>query len=310
MVYEACAAHFLTDAFSSGHLRTARADMQTHWDGIYPNFRARFINTLGELVGRALYDQASTAHKIIVGSVFPMGAVGEREALILEAIKKVKSTLGAAAPGFGDVISSLCHDTDNVKGLSVINDLGWRWNAFGDDHMLDGKPSGDAGGRSHFEIIRLAVELGCDDIRAAGQLGQQTKGLTPDQIYAEIRHRSKAPAKAGVEHYAPEQLMPRLAESGPGLNGEQQWKAKSFSELLNNKVRTDQPQTFEKAIIESCQSGTFADQFDDVASQQDVAVTVGGVNVGLYPYAAFRAGVVEPLHQAPIKLFHKIIGDE
>src|SRR5690606_20310406 len=43
---EGFAQHFLTDAFSSGHVRTPRGEIQDHWNTLYPNFTDNLVTMI------------------------------------------------------------------------------------------------------------------------------------------------------------------------------------------------------------------------------------------------------------------------
>ncbi len=308
MILEACGQHFLTDAFSSGHMRTQRADLQQHWNTKYPAFPEQFINTLGELVGHALLAGMSNTGKaalVGVGMLTQLGPgtniVAQAE-LIKAAKDKARAAIGKAGPpGFGDIVSSLLHDADNVAGLWVTNDLGWRWIAMGDDNMLKGPASPQAGGRTHFDIIRVAVELGCIDIRHAYSLGQTKSGMPRDQVLLEVMRRATEPSRPSAEKFAAEQIIPRQVE---GTNGEQGGLADNFDALLKQRMRSDSPILFDKGIEASAKSGTIHDQLEGVAEGLDE--TAEGV---LRPRQAFEDGVVSYMRNAPIKLLKRILGE-
>ena len=302
MILEACGQHFLTDAFSSGHMRTQRADLQQHWDGKYPGFRESFVHTLGELVGRALLVDASIGGKAMLvgaGALLDMDAQKE---LVKVATEKARAAIGQAGPpGFGDIVCSLLHDADNVAGLWVTNDLGWKWIAMGDDNMLKGPASPQAGGRTHFDIIRLAVELGCADIRHAYALGQTQTGMPREHVLLEVMHRAAEPAKASADKFAAEQIIPRQVE---GANGEQAGMADNFDALLKQKPRSTGDLTFDQAIKLSAKGGTIHEQLESVAEGLDE--DEAGV---LHPRQAFEDGVVSYMKNEPIKLLKRILGE-
>jgi hypothetical protein len=310
LVYEAGSEHFLTDAFSAGHVRTPRASLQSHWSKVYPDFGEQLARTLADLVGKELLASAATPDKVALVLFGPGAVYGAQKLLISKAADRVKAALGdAGPPSFGDVLSSILHDADNDHGLKVGNDLGWSWIAFGDDNMLAGKPSAEAGGRAHVDIIKLAVQLSTEDVQRAYQLGQRDVKAPHgrDAILAEVRHTVSQPARAGLK-YAAEQLLPRLIDSS---DGEQQWKADSFDQLLTQHVRTDMKgYTFDKAIAESARTGTLHNQMWTVAMAQDTAVTWQGYDLGIYPYQSFRDAVVEPLAKDPIAMFRKILASK
>jgi hypothetical protein len=308
MAHEAAGQHFLTDEFSSGHIRTPRESVQQYWNDKYPQFKANFVQVLGRLIGEALADDRAPAAVALPEPV-----------LIASAQGKAAEAVGAAGPpGLGDLLSLLFHDTDNDVGLKVGNDLGWEWTALGDTHIKEGGTHPGAGGRSHFDIIKLAVELGCNDVQRAYQIGasESTHNALKDiafervaadsaRVLASVRQSSPAPTKPGAK-YAPEQLVPRVISS---VNGELNWKAATFEELLGKALRTDIPDvTVRDALVASCQSGAIFHMMESTAFSQDVYAKVVGITVG-YPYQAFRDGVVLPLKADPLKFFYAILNN-
>jgi hypothetical protein len=320
LAYEALGQHFLTDAFSAGHLRTARLDIQEYWNARYPAFGDNLVWQIGTLVGIQLVAQQDKLQAVA------LGAGADLPALILKSVSRVKAQLGdAGPPAFGDLISSMVHDVDNVKGLQVTNDLGWQWTAYGDDHMLDGKPSAHAGGRSHVQIMKLAVALGVKDVDHAFELGKRDASTprAPEAVLADVRARTLAPAEVG-DKYAPEQLLPRVVAGSGGL---QEWKAANFEDLLARPVRSDMPQlTFEAAFKQSASSGgTMYLKFEQVAKDQDDDVYIDPMDIasnfspvdlpsvdavklktGLHPKGAFLA-VLKQLADDPIGMFRSIL---
>ena len=61
MMMEACAEHFLTDAFSAGHMRTPRYDVQQCWDHPYHHFGTGLQEELTARVIAGLYETVSDA---------------------------------------------------------------------------------------------------------------------------------------------------------------------------------------------------------------------------------------------------------
>ena len=103
-------------------------------------------------------------------------------------------------------------------------------------------------------------------------------------------------------------LATRIAEAGPGSNGDLNWKADSFEALLDRPVRTDIPEkTYKTEIQLSCQGGgTFHAQLEGIADSLDT-FAVGDHDIsGLYPRKAFIDGVINPLEHDAIPVFQKI----
>jgi hypothetical protein len=170
-----------------------------------------------------------------------------------------------------------------------------------------GSRTAGAGGRTHLEIIRLAVQLGCDDIRAAYELGRNNKSLLKDAVFLRVRVQAKAPALPLPNKYAPEQVMPRLSDApdADAANGVQEWKALNFRTLLKQHVRTSaKGQTVEQAIKDSANpGGTIHENLEDTANSLPESQDT------LHPRQAFIDGVITPLSIDPAEFLHKILQD-
>ena len=261
IVYDACAGHFLTDAFSAGHLRTPRADLQTHWNGVYPRFQASLVNNLAIRVTGALrehgMDVLSLGHIsrdlfALHGAVFDVAWFCSGPLLPV-----VRSTIAGSLPagtfGFGDLVSLLLHDADNDAGLWVENDMGSRWFATGDRHLLVDPKTGEASSETtHIQMIANAMRYGRQEVDLAYDLGLEQPHLDDRALCAAVRARLAAPALPNTEKYGAEQFMPRPR---PGENGTQEWRADSLEALLPKLVRTDGGETFLTAFMLACQPG-------------------------------------------------------
>jgi hypothetical protein len=238
LAIEACGQHFFTDAFSAGHMRTPRASLQAYWDYRHPKFKPNLKKFIGEQLGNALVQQDGLVGLAVAeeaGAQWLTSTPFERrhrdpyaaarEDLVTAALAAVEYKLGATTPGLGDLLSSVFHDVDNENGLEVINDLGWTWTAYGDDHLSAGQPSKSAGGRTHFEIIKLGIELGCADIVAAHHVGARGIRMSDVDLYEYVKTRSQAQVHdESTNKFAPERIMPRPNPESKA-NGTQNWKA-------------------------------------------------------------------------------------
>jgi hypothetical protein len=134
---EAFAGHFLTDAFSAGHVRTPRGDIQRHWEALYPGFRQNLVRLI------ACHMAAYINERDNVGYVQTVGQLTDGIA------ERVAAQGGAKLSAFsiGDLISKVMHDADNA-GLDVVSaqappgvgtvgaDGRVHWRAVGDDHLF------------------------------------------------------------------------------------------------------------------------------------------------------------------------------
>ncbi|MDQ3363914.1 MAG: hypothetical protein M3680_00575 [Myxococcota bacterium] len=235
---EAAAQHFLTDAFSSGHIRTPRASMQQYWNARYPRFPQGIQQVFIEGIQTALSSQPAGGIMPAVSDAVLMWVVG----------KQVRSMFGSVNLSFGDIISKVAHDLDNDEGVWVVNDANMRWKAFGDGQMYKKDPDNKTP-----EITRLAVSLGVNDIDTSYTLGAIDAGQAerkPEVLLADVMAHARAPAAPGVK-FAPEQLIPRADPNQVAANGTLNWTASSFEDLWNLPVRTDKAQTYGNLITEA-----------------------------------------------------------
>lgn len=305
MTYEAAAEHFLTDAFSSGHVRTARAGIEDFWGKKYPLFFDNFKHTIARDIAIAINRDETNAATLF-------GTVGAIEDEVLPAVEDKTRSLPPI--GFDVVVNKLVHDTDNSAGVwvaSKIHPEGWQ--TFGDGKA----PSGSTTEARAAE----AVQLGVADIQAAYSL---PAGVAPDQLMTEVRARTQAPALAAEPLFGPEQALPSLdpahAGNAAGDNGQLQWMQSDFQTLWNTQIRSglQTPQagkttrfpTFGEAIRDSLNGGAMGRQIDGLASQIDVSkkVTKGGAYLGtVHPQAAFLREFVTPLKSNPRSKLDQII---
>jgi hypothetical protein len=278
--YDAMADHYLTDAFAAGHIRTPRADVQTYWNQVVPAFKTNLVDVLAARVRRELTGDLSLA-RVVLGA-FDVAA----EAMVLHA--RVRSELLDAfgtdgIPGLGDLLALLLHDTDNEEGLLVENDVGMRWRAYGDGKLF--------AGAGQLDPLVEAVRVGHDDIDRAYAM----RGSPYDEVIGAL----KAP---GTDRYAAERLMPRAV---PDANGNQNWRAPSFDELIAKPVRDDRPAiSYLAALQRACRPGGAIYQMVASASSEIEEVSLGG----LYePRKAFEDGVLAALRSDPVGLLDEII---
>jgi len=308
MTYEAAAEHFLTDSFSAGHQRTQRQGITDYWGKKYPLFFESFKHTIARDIAIGINRRDTNVATLL-------GTVGAIEDSVLPTL--AEKTRNIPPVGFDVVINKLVHDTDNDAGLWVVSEVhpdGWK--TMGDGNA----PSGSLTEARAAE----AVQLGVGDIKAANTL---PAGLTPEQVRAEVKARTPAPAKTGAL-YGAEQAMPRLdpshAGNAAGDNGAQQWQQADFGALWNTQIRSGKQApkdgvkdgaaaeypTFGKAIEDSVRSGAIGSQVDGLADQIDPSQKVykAGVYLGtVHPKAAFISDFAGKLKESPRVKLEQIV---
>jgi hypothetical protein len=169
---EAFADHFLTDAFSAGHVRTQRGAIQRHWEGLYPNFRQDLVITIACYMASYVNDRDAVGWVVTVD--YLTGKIAER----------IRAQGGTRLSSFsiGDLISKVLHDADNA-GLDVVSRQSpegtgpLKWRAVGDEHLFPSTP--DAAATQTAKFAETAVRLSFAEGQKAEQAGRDGNPLTP-----------------------------------------------------------------------------------------------------------------------------------
>jgi hypothetical protein len=174
---EGFAAHFLTDAFSAGHVRTPRGDIQRHWQGLYPNFRDDLIRTIACHMAAYINDHDNVGYVATVN-------------MLTDSIADyIRANSGPALGAFsiGDLISKVMHDADNA-GLDVVSPRGpagsapgpFHWRAVGDDFLFPAVTNAAATqtARMAVEATKLSYEEGSRAFSAGATGGAVLSSLT------------------------------------------------------------------------------------------------------------------------------------
>ena len=156
LLLEAFSNHYLTDSFSSGHVRTPRQTLAEEWHAKVPMFFTNFKMFMAERIAKYINDHnirgALTVDTLMFKGegVFPAGA--------LPTIEKTLAEKAMPPITFGDIVSGALHDYDNKFGVDVDVE-GKRMKLFGDSQLLKAgtpptrsrsrrRPSGPASTRS------------------------------------------------------------------------------------------------------------------------------------------------------------------
>jgi len=169
---EALAAHFLTDAFSAGHIRTPRGAIQQYWESLYPNFREDFVTAIACYMASYINDRDTAGWLVTVD--FLTGQIADK----IRAQGGEQLTLVS----IGNLISIVLHDADSA-GLDVVSRQGpggtgpIRWRAVGDKFLFPSTP--DAAATQTAQFAETAIRLGFDEGQQAERAGQAGDPLTP-----------------------------------------------------------------------------------------------------------------------------------
>jgi hypothetical protein len=182
LAIDAFYSHFLTDAFSAGHLRTPRVTVVNYWHKKVPDFYPRFLAWLGDTVAFWVSHNGGQLEQMA-----PRGTVrkGAREA-VKDALKRMP------AMTFGDVVGLAVHDYDSDRGV-VVKLAGKRMRMVGDGHLLD--PEGDddpatvKAAQTTMDLAVKAVQASQRDIEKAYGMG--AAGTDLDAVLAGLTREGK-----------------------------------------------------------------------------------------------------------------------
>jgi Domain of unknown function (DUF4157) len=266
MAREAAAQHFLTDAFSAGHLRTPIKAIRDHWSKKYPMF---WFN---------LYHKIALDTAIEMTSGTPITAhFGYTQ--ILAAVQKMVPDLPSVT--LGDLIGSVFHDADNEQGVKLVG---------------GGKVMGDAHlDQATQDLAVAAIQAGNLDVKIAYQLGEvRQEPLRDAELFAKVQELN-----GGANgKFAPELAMPT-----PDLKAEptQNWMADNIESLWNQPFLGDRKfsggkdvsWTVGQEITKRVQGGSIGNQLESLGQSFPESES------GLHPRAAYLKGFVKNLQKDP-----------
>jgi hypothetical protein len=193
--------HFLTDAFSAGHLRTPRITVHDWWDRKVPDFYQRFQRWLADTMAEWIDHVGSQPEQ-----AWPMNAWPKPVAVLPGKRKmsfdKVRAALKALpAMGMGDVVATAVHDYDSDRGV-IVQIGGKRVRVVGDGKLLPGKespPDEVKAAKTTMDLAVKAVQASAADVEKAYELGKA--GADLDTVVARL-------TKDGKGLFAAERLVP------------------------------------------------------------------------------------------------------
>jgi hypothetical protein len=158
MAREAAAQHFLTDAFTAGHMRTPVALIRRYWQSRYPAFWE-------SLQRRVAADTARTLREL----AWPLRGLPARFLHNSTLSALARRTSRYPQLSVGDFLARLFHDWDNSHGLTI--DTGGV--VFGDGHVHQGDTR---------KLALAAVRAGIDDVEVAFELGTAGAPATGERL--------------------------------------------------------------------------------------------------------------------------------
>lgn len=199
------ACHFLTDAYSAGHITTPRKSIKDYWDPMVKDFDKKLIRWLTDRIGHGKWHSYERG-----GAYLVKGQSIEKETL-------AQLTHKLGGKGFGDLVSLIVHDVNGARGVdATVN--GKPIHLVGDGGILDEDGQSRASGAATFQAAVAAVSTSLDEVR--------------DAYIAAGAHGTDVPTfEAGVTRadglYAAERLIP-IPTQGSSVP----WKFKTVEDLL------------------------------------------------------------------------------
>jgi uncharacterized protein DUF4157 len=219
MLYEAFSTHYLTDAYSSGHVRTNRMSIESWWNERVPMFWTNLHWWMAEQIAKHINDNNWRGYAATVDYMWQ-----EARATIA---KKLKDK-GIPAMTFGNVVSGAVHDVDNSDGVMVKVGGGDPVKLLGDGEVLD-RTDGHVlqPGIQTGQLAAAAVKASIKDIDGAYAKGKS--GMDPDAVVAALK------LPDGL--FRAEQLWPKaLPDDAAGQNATPKWQQPTVDKLLGEST--------------------------------------------------------------------------
>jgi hypothetical protein len=214
---EAFGAHFLTDAFAAGHVRTPRQQMREWYGRYFRNSTKDFVHYMAKF----MYDDLNKRHRVPLH----LRAL-ERIAHIVTATieKRIKKLGGEAINSFslGDIVSLALHDLDN-RGLQVVAEVdpngnkiagGYRWRAIGDSHL--GTGPGEQTKAMVVNALKTSIKE-LQQVMAAGRANPNARGL-------DLIKRTLGGATFAALAFVPKEDRAAIARSGGPSPQDLEWR--------------------------------------------------------------------------------------
>ncbi len=196
---EGFAEHFLTDAFSAGHVRTPRGELQTYWSGKFPNFQTDLLEFISCNMATYIHDVdkptgpmggALSVGDIKDGFHFIVDRNGVRDVVRQKAGDKLNRF------SLGDLISIALHDADN-RGLDVTSasdasgsSKPFKWRTVGDLKLFPSTP--DPAATMTQNMVETAVKFSFGEVQQAIRAGMGSGAPGLSQMTNPANYRALA----------------------------------------------------------------------------------------------------------------------
>lgn len=278
---EAAAQHFLTDAFTAGHMRTPVAQIRRFWRSRYPGFWENLQDRVASDTASTLRDLSWALRRV------PRAFLDDSTLSALQ-----MRTARYPELSLGDFLARLFHDWDNSHGLTI--DGGGV--VFGDGHVEHGVTR---------ELALAAVGAGIDDVEAAFELGASGSRLSGEPLYRAVRAATGATGST----FLAEARIPRPSAANPPQN----WRATDVETLWDTAIVGTAGTTVGEALADMMQpDGYFIRQLDClgqglVEAYGLLAVPLLGGWLAHKGCQAYHRGFVGPLAAQPKRMILSVI---
>lgn len=281
MAREAAAQHFLTDAFTAGHMRTPVAQIRRFWRSRYPDFWENLQRRVASDTAATLRELAWALRRMPVGLL---------DDATLSSLRMRTSRYPELS--LGDFLARLFHDWDNSHGLRI--DEGGV--VFGDGHVDQGVTR---------KLALAAVRAGIDDVEVAYELGTSQRRLSGEALHQAVRAATGAPGNT----FLAETRIPRPSAENPPQN----WRATDVEALWDTPIVGDGGATVGEALADMMQpDGHFIRQLDClgqglVEPHGVLATPLLGGWLAHKGCQAYHRGFVDPLAAQPKRAILSVI---
>lgn len=220
MTIESFGAHYLTDMFSAGHVRTPRQAIKTWYADNFPNSIPQFVTYIAQY----MHTFVANAHPYLgfTGEVFGVSDEPALEATIRE--------LGGPALNafsLGDIVSVGFHDRDS-EGLQVTSEVdqsgkkvkgGFRFRATGDTHLSESSDTED--------MAVAAVRASLADLEAVRKIGAEV-------LHIGVYSSRRIQAIEAIQPFQAERFIPK--EDTSAANIDMNWHWGNFNKNMRDAV--------------------------------------------------------------------------
>jgi hypothetical protein len=215
LLLEAFSNHFLTDAFSSGHVRTPRQTLQEYWHAKVPMFYTNFTMFMAEQIAKYV-DEHNWRGFLSVDMLMTKEKALFTPAGSLPTIQQTLADKKMPPITFGDIVGGALHDYDNVHGVDVdVN--GKRMKLLCDGQLVEQGQATERG-KDTLLAAAAAVRASLDEVEEAYASGT----------------RADAFLERNGGLYAAELMMPQVAPELEQDSPQVMWQHDDVGELLND----------------------------------------------------------------------------